>query len=356
MIDVFSGSGGFSLGLEQAGFTPALAIDSDARAMAAYGANFPSAISATEDVSLVAGTDLLERAGLASCDLVVGGPPCQAFSFAGKRREADPRGRLPLEFARLVSEISPQYFVMENVPGILLPQFAALRQGFRERMRRVGYRLADPWLLDAADFGVPQRRHRVFLVGARIGLPMPELPHPLDTPPPTARDALGDLEALDLGAFVPGQTRSSYSQLLRGDVSDPEDRSPVRRMRSPLAGCARTIHSPAVAARFAATAPGAREPISRFGRLHPDRPAVTIRAGTTSANGGHTAARPIHYRFPRCITVREAARLQSLPDWFAVDLTVWRGHMQVGNAVPPLLARAVGRQIWRAARGEEPSR
>ena len=351
LMDIFAGAGGLSLGLEQAGFEPALAIDSDERAMAAHAANFPASRTLTADVARVPGDGLLDHAGLESCDLVAGGPPCQAFSYAGKRRGGDPRGLLPLEFARLVSEVGPRYFVMENVPGILLPEFAGLRHGFRERMRRAGYAVSDPWLLDASQFGVAQRRLRVFVVGARTGLPLPEPPFPIGSPPPTSRDAIGDLEALDLGEVVPRKAHSRYARLLAGDASDPDDRSIPRRAPTLVTGCARTAHSPEVRERFAATKPGAREPISRFGKLHPERPAFAVRAGTASANGGHTAARPIHYRFARCITVREAARLQSLPDWFTVDSTVWRGHMQVGNAVPPLLARAVGRAIQEAMDG-----
>ena len=345
VIDLFSGAGGLSLGLEQAGFAPILGVDSDERAMTSYGENFPSAGTLNADAFGLSGRSILDHAGQTECTLVAGGPPCQAFSYAGKRRAGDARGRLPIEFARLVAEVGPSYFVMENVPGILLPEFDQLREEFRGRMREAGYTVADPWLLDASQFGVPQRRLRVFVVGARNGIPLPGPPTPSLEPPLTTRDAIGDLEALDVGEPVAREARSQYARLLAGDESDPDDRSTRRARPATLTGCARTNHAQEVRERFAGITPGARDPISRFSRLHPDRPAVGVRAGTTKTNGGHTAARPIHYRFARCITVREAARLQSLPDWFTVDRTIWRGHMQVGNAVPPLLGRAVGSAI-----------
>ena len=129
------------------------------------------------------------------------------------------------------------------------------------------------------------------------------------------------------------------------------------RRSSPAAGAPCTRR--AVTARFREARPGEQERISRFHRLHPDRPSPTIRAGTLGGHGGHTAPRPIHYAFPRCITVREAARLQSMPDWFRADPadgTNWRGFMQVGNAVPPLLARAVAEAIRLAVQKEGPER
>ena len=356
MIDVFAGAGGLSLGFEQAGFVPALGVDSDERARAAYAINFPEAAALAGDVGGLSGGNLLDEAGLRSCAVAVGGPPCQAFSVGGLRRPDDGRRELVAEFGRLVREIGPDYFVMENVPGILTPAARPVADAFRGDMERAGYALAEPWLLDASDFGVPQKRRRVFVVGARRGLPLPRRPVPSGEPSPTARDAIGDLEPIE-GAEVSGclGIPSAYAARLRGEAEDPRDRSAPRPASEPLTGCGRARHSPAVTARFREAHPGRQERISRFHRLHPDRPAPTIRAGTLSGHGSHTAPRPIHYAFPRCITVREAARLQSMPDWFRADPdggTQWRGFMQVGNAVPPLLARAVAASIREAAGGE----
>ena len=169
-------------------------------------------------------------------------------------------------------------------------------------------------------------------------------------PAPTAFEAIGDLVDLhqNEGRYSQHFSKPSvYAARLRDGL--PED----RRVSGKLTGCDVVGHSVDVVKRFSAVRPGTSEPISRFFRLHPDRPAPTIRAGTLSEHGSHTAPRPIHYSQPRCITVREAARLQSLPDWFQVDRTKWRGFMQVGNAVPPLLAQAVANQIKYAIEGAQ---
>ena len=359
-IDVFAGAGGLSLGFEQAGFVPTLGVDSDDRAMTAYAANFPDTAVLVADASATSGGDLLGAADLRSCTAVIGGPPCAAFSVGGLMQQDDARRGLVAEFARIVREIGPSYFVMENVPGILLPGARRIVETFRRDMRSAGYELAEPWLLNAADFGVPQRRQRVFMTGARRGLPIPRQPKPTGAPTPTSREAIRDLEVLEndeLGSFGENESdldlASSYASLLRGETLDVDNHARKRPWPTVLTGCERVKHSSDVVKRFQLVRPGTSERISRYLKLHPDRPAPTIRAGTLSDRGSHTAPRPIHYAFPRCITVREAARLQSMPDWFWVDDTKWRGYMQVGNAVPPLLARAVAGAIRDAANEEQ---
>lgn len=356
-VDLFAGAGGLSLGFEQAGFTPALGTDADPRAAAAYAANFPGVPVLTEDAAALAGGDLLDTAGLRSCAIAIGGPPCQGFSVGGKRRAGDPRRSAIAEFGRLVRGIGPDRFVMENVPGLLSASSRPEAEAFLEAMRGAGYSVA-VWLLDAERFGVPQKRRRAFVVGARRGLAMPRRPEPSCEPPPTAGDAICDLEGVGAdgeGYGTPSTARGRYAALMRGEARDPGDRSEPRSRPAELTGCERAAHSPSVEARFRAVPPGGRDPVSRFHRLHPCRPAPTLRAGTLSGkpgNGGHTAPRPIHYAFPRCITVREAARLQGMPDWFRADPdggTRWRGFMQVGNAVPPPLARAVAEAIREAS-------
>ena len=354
VIDLFAGAGGLSLGFEQAGFAPALGTDADDRAAAAYVSNFPCVPAMTADAATLSGGELLDEAGLTRCDVAIGGPPCQGFSAGGKRRPGDPRRGAIAEFGRLVREIGADRFVMENVPGLLFAGARAELGAFLEAMRRGGY-AAEVWVLDAERFGVPQKRRRAFVVGARRGLAMPAAPEPAGEPPPSARDAIGDLEAVGANGWMHSKPRSRYAARMRGEERDPADRSEPRTAPFLLTGCERTEHSPAVTERFAAVRPGERDPVSRFHRLHPDRPAPTLRAGTFSGkpgNGGHTAPRPIHYAFPRCITVREALRLQGMPDWFRVDPegeTRWRGFMQAGNAVPPPLARAVAEAVLDAA-------
>ena len=351
-FDVFAGAGGLSLGFEQAGFVSMLGVDGDERAVASYATNFPEAAAIAADVRDLSGGDLLSAAGEGRCTVVVGGPPCAAFSAGGLRDRGDARRGLVGEFARIVKEVRPRYFVMENVPGILDVTSRDVVAAFVCDMRRGGYAVGEPWLLDAAAFGVAQHRRRVFLVGALAGLVLPSAPVPGGAAAPSARDAIGDLELIegsDLladGSYCgPLGRPSAYAAALRGD------RGGSLAPAAALTGCARVAHGARIRDRFGRVPAGALEPISRFVRLHPDRPSPTLRAGTLADRGSHTAPRPIHYAFPRCITVREAARLQSMPDWFCVDDTKWRGHMQVGNAVPPALARAVAGAL-RAAIGD----
>ena len=294
----------------------------------------------------------MSTAGLDSCAVVVGGPPCAAFSIGGQQLRGDARRSQIDEFGRIVREVGPKYFVMENVPGILSAKCLDVVEQFVSDMERGGYAVAAPWVLNATEFGVPQRRRRIFIAGARRGLPVPSQPNPIHSAPPTARDAIDDLIAIHVEKrgsngkhHGPVGTQSDYAARLNGTARDPLDQSQQRQRPAIPTGSERVQHSLAVEERFRQTQPGKPDPISRFMRLHPDRPAPTIRAGTLSEHGSHTAPRPIHYAQPRCITVREAARLQSMPDWFRIDKTKWRGYMQVGNAVPPLLGRAVAASI-----------
>lgn len=351
LVDIFAGAGGFSLGFEQAGFDPVGAVENDTRAGEAYMSNFRDSQVLVMDAATVTGDDLVDSFG--RCDVMIAGPPCQAFSIGGRMRPDDNRRDMVAQFGRIVREIRPQCFVMENVPGILMKGARCLLSDFCNEMRNSGYVVAEPWLLHATEFGVPQLRQRVFVVGVRRGTRTPEKPKTGKTLPSSAHDALSDLETINAdevnqdGQFfgVLSATGSRYASLLRCETADEDDHSEPRPAPDGLTGCAQVPHAPEIAKRFDSVAPGSREPISRFPRLHPDRPSPTLRAGTLSDRGSHTAPRPIHYAAARCITVREAARLQSMPDWFTVDLTKHRGFMQVGNAVPVWLARAVGRSV-----------
>lgn len=323
-----------------------------------------------------------------SVDVVIGGPPCQGFSVGGKLQFDDERNRLVFAFARAVGFLKPRYFVMENVPAIRSAQ-AEVESGipgtrgsllnalFRE-FDRLGYDVCEEEVLNACDFGVPQDRRRVILIGALRGQPEPHLPVPTvqarpkrasESRPasalplgPSVDDAIGDLPNLDAyeelltsdevridPARSPLGTASRYARGLRRPSSDREDLSYRRRWNSRLlTSSLRTTHTAVTAKRFAATEPGQAEQVSRFYRLDPEGLCSTLRAGTGYERGSFSAPRPIHPHFARVISVREAARLQSFPDWFRFHATKWHGFRQVGNALPPLLARALGRAIIEA--------
>jgi DNA (cytosine-5)-methyltransferase 1 len=320
-------------------------------------------------------------------DLVVGGPPCQGFSEIGKRNVEDRRNELIFEFFRLVTELQPKYFVMENVPGIASGDHrAGLLDRLVSQFWAAGYATVEPiQILNASWFGVPQDRKRLFLLGAREGLPLPSYPQQLVDPRPrrphgkgdqsgrsmrafgpSVWDAIGDLpdtdslpelriaDEVELSADFERRPRSTYAKRLSGTEPDEGDLSHPRRWNPRvLTSSKSTRHSSVTVARFASTLEGHEELVSRAYRLAADGISSTIRAGTGSDRGAFTSPRPVHPRQPRVLTVREAARVHSFPDWFRFNSTKWHGFRQVGNSVPPLLARAVVSQIV-AALGVSP--
>lgn len=350
-IDLFAGAGGMTLGFEAAGFDVVGAVEVDTVHAATHRQNFPDCTVLNQDARKVSARDLRQqtRLGAAELTVVVGGPPCQGFSSIGRQASGDTRNTLVSEYARLVLELQPRFFLFENVRGLGFRQHAPLVAAFVENLSG-SYDVQGPVLVDAADWGVPQRRRRVFIVGRRIDVAILDglLPPAPTLSPPTVWDAIADLAVMDdidtlttsdvyFGTLPPAQ--SDYARTLRMP----------RRSNCPacsdlqvdgLSGCKRSVHQPGTAERFATTKQGARETVSRFDRLDPAGVAPTLRAGTGSDRGSYTAARPIHPYSPRCVTVREAARLQSFPDWFRFNPTTWHGFRQIGNSVPPKLAEA----------------
>lgn len=363
-VDLFCGVGGMTLGFEQAGFGVLAAIDVNPIHVTAHRKNFPACTAWCADLSEVCGADIRteSRIGSRAIDVVFAGTPCQGFSLIGKRKSDDPRNSLVYEFARLIQELSPSYFVLENVEGIQLGSAARVLDKFLACTRGGGYCAVDPiQVLDAAQFGVPQRRRRVFILGYRSGLEPPKYPKPTyaangngDYDGPTVWDAIGDLPRIERYKYllstdeyrgVLGQP-SGYAKFLRGETRDPGDLSDMRgRDGEGLTGCLRTVHTSKTVSRFRETKQGAYESVSRFHRLEKNGLANTLRAGTGPERGSFMAPRPIHPFQNRCITVREAARLHSFPDWFRFDATKWHAFQQIGNSVPPLLARAVASQL-----------
>jgi DNA (cytosine-5)-methyltransferase 1 len=266
----------------------------------------------------------------------------------------------------LVAELSPRYFVVENVEGILLGNAKDMLDEFVLRVERAGYCIVKPIrVLDAVEFGVPQRRRRVFILGYKEGLATPEYPRPPYTQDhrsstaaaPTVWDAIGDLPNIGKYRYLLKsheymgdlRTPSPYARILRGEASDPDDKSLERHVNGAgLGGCLRTLHTAKTIKRFANTKQGTYDEVSRFYRLARNGFAPTIRAGTGPERGSFMAARPIHPFQNRCITVREAARLHSFPDSFVFHPTKWHGFRQIGNSVPPRLARALAESVRRA--------
>lgn len=369
-IDLFAGVGGLTLGFEQAGFDVVAAVEIDPIHAAAHKFNFPNCAIVSRSVVGLSADCICEAAGIdkRDIDVVFGGAPCQGFSLIGQRALDDPRNTLVREFVRLVAELDASYFVFENVKGLTVGKHKKFLDELIAEFGRCGYSVRLPWMvLDAANYGVPQRRERLFLLGAKAGMRLPIYPQETCIPAssaaidsfvptgPSCRDALADLpEAEDFDQLLEvdevatdewGEP-SAYASILRCRTAADWYFGYRRKWRSELLTASmRTHHTTISRRRFLQTAPGAVEPISRFFKLSAEEVCNTLRAGTDSARGAFTSPRPIHYSVPRCITVREMARLHGFPDWFRFHSTKWHGARQIGNAVPPPLARAIGNSI-----------
>jgi len=371
-VDLFAGAGGLSLGFEQAGFDVAAAVEIDPIHSAVHEYNFPHCAMICTDAAKTSGKKIREAAGLngTPIDAVFGGAPCQGFSLIGHRALDDPRNRLILEFVRLTVELEARYFVFENVKGLTIGEHRRLLDELIEAFDKEGYNVVVPYnVLNAADFGVPQDRRRLFLLGARKGLALPGYPkNPGGKGSVTVWQAIGDLPEIDQYAELVDADAveaakfgraSAYARVLRGLDEDPEDFSYRREWDGRrLTSSMRTDHTPLSQRRFKETEWGKTEPVSRFLKLHPEGICNTLRAGTGSDRGAFTSPRPIHPYSLRCISVREAARLHSYPDWFRFHATKWHGFRQIGNSVPPLLGRAVAAELVRAMdiRGKRPKK
>ncbi len=369
-IDLFSGVGGLSLGFEQAGFDIVGAVDVDPVHCAVHHFNFPETAVIPRSVDKLSAAEIRVAASIGerAVDCVFGGAPCQGFSMIGHRALDDPRNGLVRHFVRLVAELRPRTFVFENVKGLTVGRQRSFLEELVAEFEGAGYKVRLPWkVLNTANYGTPQSRQRLIVIGARRGVPVPSYPEPttgiaghqtdlVGLPDcPTCGDALGDLPDAD-----------TFPELLQSDEADASAygklsvyASEMRCLsnsawhfgyvrnwdRAILTSSARTRHTEISQRRFAETQPGKVEPISRFLKLHENGVSNTLRAGTDGARGAFTSPRPIHYRYNRCITVREMARLHGFPDWFRLHATKWHGARQIGNAVPPPLARVIAAEI-----------
>ncbi len=367
---MFAGAGGMSLGFEQAGFDIAAAVEIDPIHAAVHHFNFPETAILARSIVGLTGDDVREaaRIGRRTVDVVFGGPPCQGFSLIGHRMLEDPRNQLVREFVRLVDELGARAFVFENVKGLTLGKHRAFLETLVEAFDELDYRVRMPWkVLNAKNYGVPQDRQRLFILGSKKGLPIPSYPEETSTtendlfgrngkePTPTCTDALADLPdaeewhelmTADSVEYREGQCASEYSRRLRCMGRETWHYGYVRKWNpNMLTASMRTAHTEISRRRFAETREGEVEPISRFFKLPRNGVCNTLRAGTDSARGAFTSPRPIHYGFSRCVTVREMARLHGYPDWFRFHVTKWHGARQIGNSVPPPLARAVAQAI-----------
>ena len=337
VVDLFCGGGGLSLGAHQAGFGVAAAIDNDPILTSSYPYNFPDTTLLRQDVAKLDGDSVLALGG-GRVDAIVGGPPCQGFSAIGRRNPDDPRRRLLDDFFRIVREVRPVFFVMENVLGL---GYANAKHVLDEALRRIdGYGTLGPIVWNAAEFGAATNRSRLFVVGIHEDHGDPLKAEDLDVlkrPPASARAAIVDLES---ASALPDEDGFDTWRITR--VGRPTEYA--RALRSAdghFTGNRKTRHSESVARRFANVPAGGVDRIGRHPRLAWSGQSPAIRAGTGADRGSYQAVRPIHPEHHRVITVREAARLQGFPDRHRFHPTIWHSFRMIGNSVSPIMARAI---------------
>ena len=361
VIDLFCGCGGMSLGSSRAGFNVVAGIDKDTRALASHTQNFPNAKHLAWDLSETTGAEILKETMLRSgeIDVVVGGPPCQGFSTMGKRDHLDPRNLLIWDFFRVVRELSPRAFLLENVPGVLDATYKPILDHAKSILAK-DYEIDKPHNLVALDAGAPTYRTRVFVFGVRKGIHIPsdfwkrkidlsDVPvvrHALDGLPV---DINSDWKSSRHGKRVVRIRRTGpYFEAAGGRI--PKGVGNMNALdefhkRSTVTGCIGTLHSRDLEKRYAALDYGKADRKTKSVKLDPDGYCPTLRAGTGPERGSFQAVRPIHYLRPRVITPREAARLQGFPDWYLFDKTKWHSFRQIGNSVSPIVADFVMEKI-----------
>jgi len=253
--------------------------------------------------------------------LLAGGPPCQALSEFGRRKGVDdPRGKLFYEYLRILSEVQPHAFIFENVFGLLTihngETFKELCELLESPGNGVTYQLS-VFRLNAAHYGVPQSRDRVFIIGSRSGKKLSAIP-------PICAPASGE------SAHKLPQCRS-VGNAFQG----------LPPLGNDLPNHTSRVHSERIIQRYCGLEFGERDPKTRINRLHPEKPSFTIIVGSDKGGGkGH-----VHPFEPREVSPRESARIQTFPDWWAFSGTSRHPIRQVGNAVPPLMAAMIGREI-----------
>ena len=367
-VSLFAGCGGFCEGMEGAGFNLRAAVELDRFAAETYRHNFPGVPFFEGDVRKFLKARPFTASELSDIDAVFGGPPCQGYSQIGTRDLNDKRNNLYREFARVVNALRPRVFLMENVPNIVLFQRGYYRDLILKKFRSIGYANATVVHVRASDFGVPQHRNRVMFVGTRdeqsFDYDLQQFAESILAAlrverPVTVWRAIGDLpaEIVDSGhtmAYPKARRLSSYQKLMRLDQDFGIYTKAVKRSRGLGSGPLKlhNHHTKEIQERrlrlISLLAPGEKAnslPKSvwngtrpeKWRRLHPDMPAYTI-----LANMHRDLSEFVHPKLQRWITVREAARLQSFHDGFVFVGSEWQQLKQVGNAVPPILAHAMG--------------
>lgn len=353
VVSLFSGGGGLDLGFKKAGFDIQWAIDNDKNAVSTYKANIGNHIIC-DDINAI------DLATIPHADVVIGGPPCQSFSLAGKRDVEDERGQLVWRYIQIIKHIEPKAFVFENVTGLLSAKNAKgekvielLKSAFIE----IGYSISTK-VVNTADYGIPQKRKRVIIVGLRNRefFEFPAATHCEDGSNlkryVSVEEALGDLplavsEEKETTKYLV-EPQSEYQKIMRGKGEITEhiipqmselDKYIISHVKP--GGNYMDVPADVNSARIRRLQRDGGH-TTCYGRLRPDAPSYTINTYFNRPNVGCN----IHYSADRLITVREALRLQSFPDSYKLVSSSKQGkNLIVGNAVPPILAEIIAQKL-----------
>ena len=365
VIDLFSGSGGFSTGFQQAGFDVVAANDFDQYAAATHQLNHPNTRFISGPIETISIGQFLGGSGLrrGDLDVLIGGPPCQAFSVYNHRRGMhDERSGLFREYLRVVNGLLPRIVVIENVTGITSIEQGRAVNEIKDGLTELGYHVESN-ILKAEEYGVPQERRRIFFIGSRCNRPIrwPPPTHAMGQdifsalanlkPLVTVDEAIGDLPPLSNSEGAERMTYvsapvSEYQRQARDGAAwvfnhVAPQLAPINLERMehiPQGGSWRDLPYHLLPAGMKLA--NRSDHTKRYGRLHPDGQACTILTRCDVHWGAY-----IHPNQNRAITVREAARFQSFPDRYQFLGSRGEQYKQVGNAVPPLLALAVANAV-----------
>lgn len=332
IIDLFCGIGGLSLGFENAGFEVAAAIDMWDDAVKTFNHNRKDKVAQTISVEQFNDDILPELIKKEKISGIIGGPPCQGFSTVGKRDINDDRNKLYLDFYKAVKIANPDFFVIENVKGMLTLNKGAFVEDIMKRFGEngLGYTISKQ-LVNAADYGVPQNRFRVFFIGIKgHKFTFPETSNIVLS----AKDGISDLVGSDNEHYAI-KPENDFQRKMRGSQKKPTNQDYTNHSEQTISIISQIPDGGNIKC-LPAEYWQVRKYNKAFERMSSSRPSNTIDTGHRNY---------FHYLEPRIPTVRESARIQSFPDDFEILGTRGSQYKQVGNAVPPLLAQAIAEQI-----------
>jgi len=354
-IDLFAGAGGLSHGFESAGLRSLLAIELNPHSVETYKYNSPNQNVLCEDIRNLNANDIIQSNGIEKGNLfaLIGGPPCQGFSPSNRqtRNWNNPLNHLYRDYLRFLNAAQPQWFVLENVPDFTSFHNGRIVRTVERYAHLCGYK-TKRYLLDASDFGVPQKRLRFVLIGNRIGAELPEL-KPNCSKKVTTKMALGDLPSLENGnredmiSYKQGKQLNNFQKLMRVHQSGKSliSGGTVSRNKEYVIERYRHIHPGGNLSSLPPELTGNYKNVKAahtniYRRLIPNDVAYTI--------GNYRKNMMIHPWEDRGLSIREASRLQSFPDHYHFTGPLMSRQKQVGNAVPPLLAKAIATAIIEA--------